>query len=81
MIVRFAKWGNSIGLRIPAAFAGEIGITENSTAELSVEGRRLVLQPVTEAPVFDLNELVAQITDENLHAEIPTGPARGNECG
>jgi antitoxin MazE len=79
MLVKFAKWGNSIGVRIPAAFAGEIGITENSTAELSLEGRRLVIERVTEFPVFDLDELVAKITDENRHAEVRTGHARGNE--
>lgn len=79
MLVKFAKWGNSIGVRIPAAFAGEIGITENGSAELSIEGHRLVLEPVVEAPVFDLNELVAKITDENRHDEVPGGPARGGE--
>jgi antitoxin MazE len=81
MIVKFAKWGNSLGVRIPATFASELGVSENSTAELSVQGRRLVLEPVAEAPVFDLDELVAKITDENRHDEAPTGAARGNEFG
>ncbi len=79
MRVKFAKWGNSIGVRIPAAFAAEIGAAENTIAELSVEGRRLVLEPVTKLPVYDLDELVAKITDENRHHETSTGHAVGNE--
>jgi antitoxin MazE len=79
MLVKFAKWGNSIGVRIPAAIAGEIGVMENTSAELTVQGHCLVLEPVTEVPVFDLDELVAKITDENRHEEIRTGFAAGNE--
>jgi len=79
MLVKFAKWGNSLGVRIPATIAGEIGATENGTAELSVEGRKLVLKPVEVIPVFDLDELVAKITDANRHEELRSGHARGNE--
>jgi antitoxin MazE len=79
MRVKFAKWGNSIGLRIPAAFAAEIGATEDGAAELSIEGRRLVLEPVEKIPVFDLDKLVAKITKKNRHHEVPTGRAKGNE--
>jgi antitoxin MazE len=81
MLVKFAKWGNSLGVRIPAALAAEIGAAENGTAELSIEGGKLVLAPVPEVPVFNLDELVAKITDENRHEEVQTGPARGNEFG
>ncbi|HXY98867.1 MAG TPA: AbrB/MazE/SpoVT family DNA-binding domain-containing protein [Stellaceae bacterium] len=81
MIVKFAKWGNSIGVRIPAAFAEEVGAIENGTAELSIEGRKLVLTPVEEIPTFDLDELVAKITDANRHEEISTGHAVGAEFG
>jgi antitoxin MazE len=79
MLVKFAKWGNSIGVRIPAAVAAEIGATENSSAKLSVQGRCLVLEPVPVIPVFDLDELVSLITDENRHEEVGAGYARGNE--
>jgi antitoxin MazE len=79
MLVKLAKWGNSLGVRIPAAFADEIGAAENSTVELSIKGHCLVLEPVTDLPAYDLDELVAQITEENRHDEIKTGHARGGE--
>jgi len=79
VLVKFARWGNSIGVRIPAAIAAEIGATENTMAELSVDGRKLVLRPVEEVPVFDLDELVAKITDANRYEELPSGHAGGND--
>ena len=42
------------------------------------EGGRLVIEPVV-SPSYDLESLVAGITDENLHDEITTGSRVGNE--
>ena len=79
MLMQFAKWGNSLALRIPAAYAKEIGAYENGKAEVTVENGKLVVKPVDDALEFDLDELVAQITDENRHDEIATGSAVGDE--
>ncbi len=79
MLVKFAKWGNSLGIRIPSAFAEEIGATENGTADLSVDGGKLILAPIDTLPSFDLDELIAKITDANRHDEVHTGPAQGAE--
>ena len=81
MIVHLAKWGNSLALRIPATYAKAIGATDNTEAELSLDGGRLVLEPVRETPQFDLAMLIAGITDQNRHDEIETGPAVGAEFG
>lgn len=78
MVVQFAKWGNSVALRIPTAYARDIGATVGVSAELSVENGRLVVAPV-ELPAYDLAELVAGITDENRHGEIGGHYAIGEE--
>jgi antitoxin MazE len=78
MIVRFAKWGNSIAVRIPAAFAKEIAATDGATAEMSVVGGKLVVTPV-EGVVYRLEDLVDPITDDMLHNEIETGEPVGGE--
>jgi antitoxin MazE len=79
LVIHFSKWGNSLALRIPAAYAREIGACENGSAELTIENGALVVSPVKESPEFDLDALVAQITDDNRHEEIVTGPALGHE--
>ena len=79
MRVQIAKWGNSLAVRIPAAHAREIGLNANAQAELSIQDGKLVLAPVSTNPGFDLDQLIAQITDDNRHDEISTGPAMGQE--
>jgi len=79
MLMHFAKWGNSLALRIPAAYAREIGACENGQAELTIEDGKLVVAPLSQIPEFDLDALVAQITDDNRHEEVGTGPALGGE--
>ena len=72
------KWGNSLALRIPQAFAAEIGLSQNSPVELRLEKGRLVITPVTvETP--RLEDLLAGVSPENLHGEVDTGDAIGLE--
>jgi len=72
------RWGNSLALRIPKAFAKDLGLGEDSPVEISVTGRDLVVSPQAPRPLT-LQQLLEGITDENLHDEIATGPAVGNE--
>ena len=79
MELMVSKWGNSLAVRIPAAYAKEIGATENSKAELSIEAGKLIVKPLPDTPEFDLDALVSQITDDNRHDEVDTGTAVGRE--
>lgn len=79
MIAAIAKWGNSLALRIPAAFAREIEVSEGAAVDISVENGVLVVRPVEEAHVYDLDALLGQVSDGNRHGETPTGASVGNE--
>ena len=78
MRARIQKWGNSLALRIPKSFAGEIGLEQDSPVEVSLEGEKLVVLPARESKVT-LESLLAQVTEDNVHHEVKTGPAVGNE--
>lgn len=78
MQARVQKWGNSLALRIPKLLADEVGLTENSAVELSLRDNELVIAPVVKTG-FTLADLLAQVTDANLHREVDTGPAVGGE--
>lgn len=71
------KWGNSLAIRIPKPFALEVGLEQNSPVTVSVIDGKLVLEPVQ--PTYTLEELLSQVTPENLHQEIETGTAVGDE--
>ena len=77
MQARIQKWGNSLAIRIPKPFALEVGLEQNSLVVVSVSEGKLVLEPVK--PFYSLEELLAQVTSDNLHQEIETGLPVGNE--
>ena len=79
MKVQVQKWGNSLALRIPKSFAVESNIGQGSTVEVSLENGRIIVFPVAE-PEFSLDEMLSQITPENLHGEVDTGSSVGQEA-
>ena len=78
MRTRIQKWGNSLALRIPKSFADEVGLQRETTIELSLADGKLVITPVVE-PKPTLKQLLAKVTRDNLHREVDTGSATGNE--
>ncbi len=73
------RWGDYLAVRIPATFAEQLQWDENTEVVCAVVDGNLVISPA-DAPGYDLDQLVARITPENRHEEIPTGPAVGNEA-
>ncbi len=79
MITRIQKWGNSLALRIPKSFAAEIGLSNDSSVQISVVDGKLVITPVAKRKLT-LEQLLAQVTEHNLHHEVDTGTAMGREA-
>ncbi|HQU83577.1 MAG TPA: AbrB/MazE/SpoVT family DNA-binding domain-containing protein [Pyrinomonadaceae bacterium] len=69
MKIQVQKWGNSLALRIPKSFALETNIENGSTVDVAVQKGTIVVKP-TKEDNFSLEEMLAQITDENMHAEV-----------
>jgi antitoxin MazE len=78
MRTRLQKWGTSLALRIPKSFASEVGLDQNSSVEVSLKEGKLIVAPAHE-PKFTLKQLLSQVTEKNLHREVDTGPAVGDE--
>lgn len=78
MRTRVQKWGNSLALRIPKSFATEVGLQRETSVEVSLADGKLIITPVTK-PKLTLKQLLAKVTKENLHHEVDTSPAIGNE--
>ena len=78
MKTRVQKWGNSLALRIPKSFANEVGIQRETPVEISLADGKLVITPIAK-PKLILKQLLAKVTMGNLHHEVDTGTAVGNE--
>jgi len=76
MFTKVQKWGNGLAVRIPHAFAKEIGICPGAEVELWLENGRLVIVPNRKK---QLEDLVKQITPENMHGEVDWGKRSGRE--
>jgi antitoxin MazE len=76
MRTRIQRWGNSLAIRIPKPFAEEAGLEQQSEVDVAVVDGTLVITP---SPVPALSDLLAQVTDENLHGEIDSGSPVGRE--
>jgi antitoxin MazE len=71
---RVQKWGNSLAVRIPKAFAEELVWEEGAPVEMSVDGDRLVVKTDRER-TWDLDALLAGVTDDNVHPAWEAGSA------
>jgi len=61
---RLFKAGNSLAVRIPAAIAKHLDLSDGGALQLSVDGDVLCLR---RAPSVVLEDLIGQISADNLH--------------
>lgn len=71
------KWGNSLGLRIPADVVKKIGLKSGDEVSCDLNGETIVIQ--IQKPKYSLKKLLEGVTKENSHKETDTGEALGNE--
>ena len=80
MNIQVGKWGNSLGVRIPAALAKDLGLHDGSELDLQQIAGSLVLKPVPKEPIaYSLEEMLSQVTPESIHEETDWGFAQGKE--
>ncbi|OOR98437.1 PbsX family transcriptional regulator [Haemophilus paracuniculus] len=79
MQVTVKKWGNSVGVRIPSMILDTLAIQAEHLVDIRAENGKIVIEPIRPANSYQLQDLVAQITPDNLHSEVSTGQVVGNE--
>ena len=78
MNAKIQKWGNSLALRIPKAFATEAHLKQGVVVDLAVVDRKVILNPDL-PPKYSLDELLGGVSKQNIHSQIDTGPPVGGE--
>lgn len=77
MEAKIQRWGNSLGVRIPAAIARELHLRNGSVVDVVEESNSIVIRP---AKNHDIHSLLDSITDDNRHSEVDWGTREGNEA-
>ena len=77
MHVQVARWGNSLGLRIPKDIANRVGLREGARVDVEAQGDRIIISPAR--PRYVLAELLQGMTPEAMREAFDWGPDKGSE--
>jgi antitoxin MazE len=72
------KWGNSLAIRIPSAFALETELTNGAEVDLQLKSGTLVIRPQRKKR-YQLSHLLSQVRKTNRHSEVIWGESTGKE--
>ena len=78
MQVTMRKWGNSIGVRIPAVILTELNLSAEKKVDVRAEAGRIIIEPIIDSQET-LEQLLGQITPDNVHSGIDFGQPVGKE--
>ena len=73
------KWGNSASVRIPAAVMQAANLDLDDPVDVREESGRIIIEPARRKE-YDLEQLLAGITRENLHGEVDFSGPVGKEA-
>lgn len=78
------RWGNTLAVRIPKAYADEVGLSQNAQVDMTITGSALVIKPIATRKHRGLHNLplevyLEKITGQNLHEPTFTGEPVGKE--
>jgi antitoxin MazE len=82
MKVKVAKWGNSLGLRLPKAAVDATGLKPGAEVDVTIEGRDLRVRQPLPFKSYRLEDLVAEMKrlgPENEPETVDWGPDVGSE--
>jgi antitoxin MazE len=74
---KIARWGNSLGVRIPRDIAGRVGLSEGSSVEIEARNDRIVLSRAK--PRYRLDDLLSGMTPRAMRTAFDWGPEKGRE--
>ncbi|MBI4870797.1 MAG: AbrB/MazE/SpoVT family DNA-binding domain-containing protein [Candidatus Riflebacteria bacterium] len=72
------RWGNSLAVRIPRAFAEETCLKQGTEIDMSLSEGKVILAP-TSSHTPRLADLLRRVTPENTHSEVDWGIPMGKE--
>lgn len=79
MELTIKKWGNSAAVRLPSVFLESLNLKLDSRVEVFTQDEVIVIKPIKVKSKISLEQLLADITPNNLHGEVDTGHAVGKE--
>jgi len=73
-----SRWGDGLAVRIPQGLANAARISEGDNLALALQPDGSILLRAAR-PKYELSELIAGITPDNIHGETDWGQCEGRE--
>jgi antitoxin MazE len=77
-VLDIKHWGNSLGVRLPAAIARSAGLHADQRVRVAVENHRVVIEPVADAPMT-LEQRLARYNPQLHGGEVMAAERIGAE--
>ncbi|MDR2148162.1 MAG: hypothetical protein LBE91_17085 [Tannerella sp.] len=78
-MIKIQKWGNDLGINIPAVIANGLSLKEGLNVSIRKNGSRIIIEPSKTNVSYSLTDMLTEITEDNIHHCIETGIPIGNE--
>jgi antitoxin MazE len=78
-ILSVKHWGNNLGVRLPQAVAREAQLHADQQVRVSVEGGRVVIEPLLAAGVLSLEDRLNRFDPERHGGEVMAAAPIGTE--
>lgn len=78
MLTKIQKWDGELGVRLPESVVREAAVEEGTPVDVAFSRGQVVISPVP-AQKPRLQDLLDQITPENVHGEVEFGEPVGQE--
>lgn len=75
VLLDIKRWGNNLGVRLPAAVARAANLHVDRRVRIAVEGERVVILPVADEPL-SLTQRLARFDRERHGGEAMVAPTR-----
>jgi antitoxin MazE len=75
MHTHIQKWGNSLGVRIPAKLAHQLNMRPGGAVDVFIEDDRLIVNPQR----YQLTDLIGNISKSNMHHHLLESSGIGEE--
>jgi antitoxin MazE len=78
MRVQIKKWGNSASVRIPTAIMASASLSLDQDLDIFEQNGSVIIRPII-TPVYELDDLLAQMTPDTFHDDTDFGAPVGGE--
>ena len=74
---KISSWGNSLAIRIPQNILNALNLKRDDKVIIKQHNNEIIITPAKKT--YKLSDMLKQINSDNMHTEIDTGDAVGNE--